>query len=380
MKVETLSFEHLTGWDKKIPFHLDSPNTLILVFGASSFLEDQEPLEVLVGLFPQSKITGCSTAGEILGQNIYENSLRIAILNFEKTELSIASAPVDNAEGSFIAGQKLAAELFTLDLKGVIVFSDGLNVNGSKLVEGINSVLPPSVVVSGGLAGDKDRFDKTWVLNNGKLQGNVVTAVGLYGKSVNIGHGSKGGWDIFGHERRVTKSKDNVLFELDGKPALQIYKNYLGERAAELPASALLFPLAVRTDKDDEKQIVRTILGVDEETQSMTFAGDIPEGSLAQLMRANFDRLITGAANAAEMTRSDKLNKGGDMLCLSISCVGRRLILGERAEEELEAVSDFMPPGVTQIGFYSYGEISASASGYCDLHNQSMTITTIAEA
>lgn len=380
MKVETLSYTQASGWDKKIPFHLDSQNTLILIFGASAFIDEQEPIEVLAGLFPQSKIIGCSTAGEILGQNIYEDSLRIAIVNFEKTELSIASAPVESARESFAAGQKLASSLFALDLKGVIIFSDGLKVNGSRLIEGINSVLPPSVVVSGGLAGDNDRFDRTWVIDHGQLKGNFVTAVGLYGKNVNIGHGSKGGWDIFGHERMVTRSEGNVLFELDGKPALQIYKNYLGERAAELPASALLFPLALRSDKHDQKQIVRTILGVDEETQSMTFAGDIPEGTLAQLMRANFDRLITGASQAAEMTRVGNAAKVGDTLCLSISCVGRKLILGERAEEELEAVGELMPAGTTQIGFYSYGEISASASGYCDLHNQSMTITTIAEA
>lgn len=380
MKIETLSYTQSDGWDKKIPFHLDSPNTLMLAFGASSFITDQEPIEVLAGLFPQSKFTGCSTAGEILGQSIYESSLKVAIINFEKTELNIATATVTDPEESYIAGQKLASELFTLDLKGVLVFSDGTNVNGSRLISGINSVLPPSVVVSGGLAGDDARFARTWVIDNGTLKGNAVTAVGLYGKNICLGHGSKGGWDVLGHERKVTKSKGNVLFELDGKPALQIYKNYLGERAAELPGSALLFPLAVRADKNDKNQIVRTILGVDEESQSMTFAGDIPEGSLAQLMRANFDRLITGASQAAEMTRENSPARSEETLCLSISCVGRRLILGERSEEELEAVADLMPPGTTQIGFYSYGEISASASGYCDLHNQSMTITTIAEA
>jgi len=168
------------------------------------------------------------------------------------------------------------------------------------------------------------------------------------------------------------------LFELDGRPALELYKNYLGERAAELPASALLFPLALRTNSSDEKRIVRTILSVDEVNQSMTFAGDVPEGSLVQLMRANFDRLIDGASDAALMTARTNKNKT-DVFSLAISCVGRRLILGERAEEELEAVMDELPPKTQQIGFYSYGEISPYAAGYCDLHNQTMTLTTISE-
>ena len=76
-----------------------------------------------------------------------------------------------------------------------------------------------------------------------------MVAVGLYGEHVKLGHGSKGGWDTFGPERIVTKSDGNVLYELDDKPALALYKEYLGDRAAGLPGSALLFPLALRASK-----------------------------------------------------------------------------------------------------------------------------------
>jgi hypothetical protein len=204
-----------------------------------------------------------------------------------------------------------------------------------------------------------------------------VTAVGLYGPRVRVGHGSQGGWDIFGPERRVTRSSGNVLFELDGRPALQLYKQYLGDRAAGLPATALLFPLALREGPDDAKVLVRTVLSVDEASQSMTFAGNVPQGHRAQLMRANFERLIDGASRAAE----DALAEGatGDVLSIAISCVGRRLILGQRTEEEIEAALRKLPARTRQVGFYSYGEISPYASGHCDLHNQTMTLTTISE-
>ncbi len=357
---------------------LDSPETLVIAFGATSFIENTEPFKHIAEKFPNSKIIGCSTAGEILGEVINDESLSVAVLRFEKTCLDLASAPVVKADESFAAGEKIAVALNRPDLRGVIVLSDGLNVNGSQLVAGINSVLPPSVVVTGGLAGDKDRFQQTWVLQDGIPQSHVVSAVGFYGDHVQIGHGSKGGWDMFGPERKVTKAKDNLLFELDGKPALELYKNYLGERAAELPASALMFPLSLRKNSFDEKRIVRTILSVDEANQTMTFAGDLPEGSLVQLMRANFDRLIDGASEAALMTTRNSDHKT-EVFSLAISCVGRRLILGERAEEELEAVIEELPPETRQIGFYSYGEISPYATGYCDLHNQTMTLTTISE-
>lgn len=369
-------YSPLNGWTNSFLQDWDTPNTLVIVFGATSFLENAKPLQDLAKRFPLSKMLGCSTAGEILGRTINDECLVGAVIRFDKTCLDAASAPISSAADSFEAGEKIALRLCKPGLKGVFILSDGLNVNGSQLVAGLNSVLPSTVVATGGLAGDNDRFRKTWVLKDGVPTSNFVSAIGFYGDKVKIKHGSKGGWDIFGPERKVTKSDGNRLFELDGKPALQLYKNYLGELAAELPASALLFPLSLRSTTNQEKRIVRTILSVDETDQSMTFAGDVPEGDLVQLMRSNFDRLIDGASAAASMTGETSAE---EVLSIAISCVGRRLILGERTEEELEAVMDFLPPDTKQIGFYSYGEISPYTVGHCDLHNQTMTLTTISE-
>ncbi|WP_456448671.1 FIST signal transduction protein, partial [Thiolapillus sp.] len=175
-------------------------------------------------------------------------------------------------------------------------------------------------------------------------------------------------------ERLVTGSQDNVLYELDGQPALKLYKKYLGERSRDLPASGLLFPLALRSRQGEPERKVRTILGVDEEAQSLTFAGNIPQGSLVQLMRANFDRLIDGAEDAAS-AMDMRSYTGGPLCCIAISCVGRYLVLGPRVEEEIEAVREKLPAQTCQAGFYSYGELSPLSSGLCDLHNQTMTLT-----
>jgi hypothetical protein len=233
------------------------------------------------------------------------------------------------------------------------------------------------VVVTGGLAGEGPRFERTWVIVDGKPASGFVTAVGLYGDKINVGHGSKGGWDIFGPERTVTRSTGNVVYELDGRPVLALYKEYLGDLAAELPASGLLFPLAVRAPGDD-KRLVRTILGIDEEAQSLIFAGDVSQGHRVQLMQAQFDRLIGGAEDAAALARSR--TDTAPQLSVAISCVGRRLVLGERTEDELEATLHALPDGIAQVGFYSYGEISPDLEGTCDLHNQAMTLTTFGEA
>lgn len=385
MRIERLSHSMRHGWSVDAFPQMDSARTLILVFGSSGYLDNPDPLAELCAAFPLATMIGCSTAGEISGDTITDESLSVAITQFASTELVTATAEVASPQDSFQAGTRISASLNREDLSGVLVLSDGLNVNGSELVRGLNDSLPESVVVTGGLAGDGDRFARTWILQGGRPVSGVVTAVGLYGDSVRIGHGSMGGWDLFGPERRVTRAEGNVLYELDGKPALAIYKEYLGERVAELPASALLFPLSLRVDDEDEQTVVRTILAVDEAEQSMTFAGDIPLDGRVRLMRANFDRLIEGAAGAALHTRETSgLNGSADahaaFLSVAISCVGRRLVLGERTEEELEAALDVLPDGTEQVGFYSYGEISPHATGHCDLHNQTMTLTTIAEA
>jgi hypothetical protein len=374
MLSETLWYDDRGRWSAKLP-DMDSYRTLVLAFGASNMIENDDGLQALRRAYPNSTIAGCSTSGEIHDTTVNDGTLSVAVLKFERSEVKFASAAVSSESDSFAAGKSLARQLAGSSLRAVLVFSDGLAVNGTELTAGVSTHLPATVSVTGGLAGDGDRFERTWVLVGGEPKTDFVTAVGLYGE-VEVTHGSQGGWDQFGPQRQITKSEGNVLYELDGQPALPLYKQYLGEFASELPASGLLFPLQI-TDPASPRELVRTILSVDEETQSLRFAGDVPEGYAAQLMQANFERLVSGAEDAAELAA--KNNVGGG-LCISISCVGRRLVLGERSEEEVEAVLHTLPEGTKQVGFYSYGEISPIATGTCELHNQTMTITTIAEA
>ena len=379
MKLDTFSYQESKGWSATTFPASDSDRTLVLVFGAPEFRQSTGPLQALRQAYPKAQFLGCSTSGEILEGQILDHSLVVSVLRFDRTSLKTTAAPIASPEYSEEAGRFLGTQLYRNDLRAVLVLSDGLRVNGSELVRGLNAALPPSIVVTGGLAGDGDRFQQTWVLKDGLPETGFVTALGLYGEAVQVGHGSRGGWDIFGPERVVTKSHSNVLFELDGKPALDLYKEYLGERASGLPATGLLFPLAIRAHAGDQKTLVRTILAVNETNRSMTFAGNIPEGSLAQLMRANFDRLVQGASDAASAARFPGATQG-PTLSIAISCVGRRLVLGEMTEDETEACAEACPPQTRQIGFYSYGEISPYAKGSCDLHNQTMTITTLSEA
>lgn len=358
----------------------DSPRTLILAFGSPEFADHPRVLADLARQYPRSLMIGCSTAGEIHGAEVRDNSLAVTVSRFDKTDLQLASIDVASIADSYNAGKALAMRLTAKPgLRAVMVLSEGLNVNGTKLIQGINDIVDDKVVVTGGLSGDGANFKRTWVAVGTKVQPNVVAAVGFYGDYINVTHGSKGGWDKFGPERVITRSEGNVLFELDGKPALQLYKEYLGEKAKDLPASGLLFPLSLRANAKDDKFVVRTLLAVDHEANSMTFAGDVPTGHLVQLMRAHFDRLVDGARGAAEIAAKGR-PQDDETLVVAISCVGRRLVLGARIDEEVEAVREAVSTNAHITGFYSYGEISPYGIGKCDLHNQTMTLTVFTES
>jgi hypothetical protein len=375
MRVEQRSWNENTGWVSRGSRCDDAQ--LVLAFGATALVDQPGLWRDLHSAWPQAHIVGCSTAGEIAGTEVTDDSLVATALRLERSQVRCASVRLASTSDSHEAGRALAARFELPGLRHVFVLSDGLHVNGSGLVQGLVQSLPAGVAVTGGLSGDGSRFERTLVGLDTPPQTECVVAVGFYGDRLRVGFGSLGGWDPFGPERLVTKSRGAVLYELDGQPALELYKRYLGEYAKDLPSSGLLFPLTVR--QDEERGVVRTILGIDETSQSLTFAGDVPEGARARLMRANFDRLVDGASGAAK-TCHDALRAEAADVAILISCIGRKLVLQQRIEEEVEGVRDVLGERPVLTGFYSYGEISPfTSSARCELHNQTMTITTFLE-
>ena len=378
MKVEQRNWTAGGGWTPATPGDLGDAAQLVLVFAATGLLRDLRHIQDIRQAYPCAHVLGCSTAGEICGTRVFDDSLVVTAVHFENTRLQAAKIDLSEVPDSFRAGERLALALDRTDLVHVLVISDGTQINGSELVRGLAGQLPPHVAITGGLAGEGARFDQTLVCLAGMPEAGQVAVIGLYGTSLKVGYGSVGGWDPFGPERIITRSRGNVLYEFDGQSALELYKQYLGAHAANLPASGLLFPLSLRIHEDDTG-IVRTILGISEEEQSITFAGDVPEGAFVRLMKANFDRLIDGAYQAAEASYATIGSSSPDLAIL-ISCVGRKLVLKQRVEEEVESVREILGDRAVLAGFYSYGEISPfTPAAKCELHNQTMTITTFSE-
>lgn len=351
---------------------------LVLYFGARQVLANADgPRAELIAHFSSALCAGCSTAGEILGNNVSDDGLGAVCISFQHTTIRAETISVRSPSESFEAAAELSRRLASPTLRHILVLSDGLLVNGTLLTSGFRTGLPSDVHVTGGLAGDGNIFRHTLVGLGPALDSGSIVAIGFYGDRLRVAHGSAGGWEPFGPKRLVTHSAGNVLYTLDDQPALALYKRYLGERASGLPATGLLFPLHLLASRDAEHGLVRTILAVDDAEQSLTFAGDIPQGHYVRLMKAGCDALVVGAEAAA---RAAALDTSAERFAVLVSCVGRRLVMGQRVEEEIEAVLAQLGPGLTAAGFYSYGEICPSGLLHsCDLHNQTMTLTVFAE-
>ena len=353
---------------------------LALVFGSPAWLGNPEVFRQLKTHCPRAIPVGCSTAGEISADGIADDSLLLTIARFDAIGLEVAATDLADMDDSRAAGRRLGEQFEVAPPRALLVFSQGVAINGSALIDGLRDILGDQITITGGLAGDGARFQRTLVMTPSGASPTAIVALGLSGAALRFNHGCFGGWEPFGTLRKVTRAEGNILYRLDDKPALDIYRTYLGDYARDLPASALLFPFEMRDAQRSPTGIIRTILGIDEADGSLLLAGDIEPQGYLQLMQASTDRLISGAETAARLTRDMAPHQAGGLVVL-VSCVGRKLVMGPRVEEEVEAVADILGPDAILTGFYSYGEISPLTPGTpCCLHNQTMTITWLGEA
>ncbi len=354
---------------------------LLLVFGGVRHFERAGFTELLRGVFPRAAVAGCSTAGEITREGVLEDHVVLTALKFQHPAFRVVTAPLDRMEDSLDAGRRLGKGLASpfegQSLHSVLLFGQGVRVNGSALIQGLADQIGPEVSISGALAGDGGAFVRTYTISGEGVSSHCAVAVGFYGDSIQVRTASAGGWLPFGPVRRITRASHNVLYELDHEPALDVYRRYLGEWAKDLPESGLLFPICVLDPDVHETGLIRTLLGIDESSRSLVLAGDVQEHTDARFMHADTEGLLEGARAAARSALGDGTPPD---LALLFSCVGRKLVLGGRADQEIESVAEELNGGTVLAGFYSHGEIGPHAGCFGSrLHNQTMTVTLLSE-
>lgn len=378
MKIETLVYDK--EWIKNSGDLEETEHNqvdIVFIFGHTDVVKDEKRFFEIKQRYPNAHIVGSSTSGNVVAAEVSSYELTATAVNFEKSSVAVSHLTFSDDDDIEELSVGLISNLKQDNLKHIFVISDGLLINGSQLARGINNI-NNNIPVTGGMAGDGDRFQETYVIADGVAKQRTIVAIGFYGDDLSVGTGCFAGWSEFGAQRTITKAKDNVLYEIDGEPALDLYKRYLGELANELPNSGLRFPLSIK-ENENSPEVIRTLLAVDQEEKSITYAGDVPEGYSARLMKADIDVLIDGAGKAAKAIEQ-KNNKTA--LGLVVSCVGRKIVMNYLVDDELEEVQEILGENVKLTGFYSYGEIAPFQEDIvnCQLHNQTMTLTTIYES
>lgn len=377
MKTVQLVKKNNENWEYVTPKQ-DLKKPLVLVFGNRFAIEDSNIYQEIKTLFPDGEIIFGSACAEISSDTVNEESITITAIEFEKSNFIVKTSNVLNKDlDSYKTGNELISQFPEQGLKYVFVVSEGSFINGSQLTRGMSASVNDNIVITGGLCGDDARFEKTIAGYNENPKPGEIVAVGFYGDTLDVSFSIHGGWTPFGPERIVTKSEGNILYELDNKPALDLYKSYLGDKAKDLPAAALLYPLNV-TSENEEQSIVRSILNIDEKNNAVILAGDIAKNAKVQLMMTNVDNIANASERAAKQAL--ELRETKPELAMLVSCIGRKLVLDQRVEEEIEEVIEVLGKDTTISGFYSYGEIAPfHGEVACQLHNQTMTITLMSE-
>ena len=370
-------------WSDSHTLSQQADHVAIFAFGDHTHFRNQTALHQLHTLNPDAHLIGCSTAGEILQGHVYDESLHAVRVEFEHSRLKSFSITLQDDISDRDTGKQLGQQICESEQPAMVyILAEGIRINGDYFLEGINTTIPSDVLIVGGFAGDDASFKETFVVHNSTVNSRSVVALAIYGDHISTVQSSAGGWNTFGPLRLVTRSKETTVYELDGQPALELYKKYLGELAADLPASGLRFPLAITTSpsQSSKEHIMRATLAINEEEQSISFGGNIPQGSTVWLMKANRESLISGAEDASQIL-IDRAPQDIPLLVLAVSCVSRRLVMGERTEEELDLLWESLPKGSILSGFYSFGEIAPGTTNPSRsvLHNQTMTLTMIYE-
>lgn len=372
MKVEQYNINSLEDLPQSCSFE---PN-IILVFTTLEKTSITPYLKKLKSNYPNTSILGCSTVGNIFDNKITNQKISLSLIEFEKSSLKIYHSKIDEKKSSYENAKDFQSQFEEEGLKHILLFTTS-PINGSNYLKGFQDNLQPNIKVTGGMSAMEEDFTKNYVIYEGEPQLKCAIGIGIYGEGTKISYGSNGGWDSFGMERIVTKSSDNILYELDGKNALNLYKSYLGEMVHKLPDIGVMFPISLRIS-ENKTPIVRSVMGIDNENQALIFGGDIPTNSSVKLMKANVDRLISGAEKSALISTENKKIKPN--LAILISCRGRLGVLKQLAEEELEIVREVLGNQTYITGFYSDGEFAPANKQECSvLHNQTMTITTFTE-
>jgi hypothetical protein len=344
--------------------HLPDTPDVLIIFGSTRF-DHRKLLEGIKSVAGQVPMVGGTTAGEISTSGFSTQS--VVLMALSSKDLCFTTGIGKNmSQDEAACGLSLIDDIRSKksfeDAHSLILFPNGMGGDGAKLIQGLHSTLGSDFEIVGGYLGDDERFKYTYQYYDGKVYKDAIPGLLVSGKnSFRTGIGVRSGFESIGNRFYCTEAEGNVVKKFDGESALSLYKEFLGEeRSQRLPGICLEYPFGLIDEKvsiaGKEYFQLRCGLAVDHQEDSITLAASIPEGSAITLTTASRGDIINGAMLAAKQAK-DCLKGAKPAAIFMFSCVGRKLVLGRRTQEEVLAVKEILGEEVPLIGFYTYGEI-----------------------
>lgn len=356
---------------------------LIVVFATVNYGQE----EVLKGVKSAAKdalVVGCSGLRCIFNNHGFDKG--VVAMAIAGDDIIFKSAVGVNAQkDSYEAGHSLAKSLVDEATAILMIFMDAVGVNGSAVVRGILDGSRKNLPIIGGMASDASTFTKTYEYHKGEVLSDTVVGVAMSGK-VSFGIGVQHGWQSIGLPVTVTKSEGAVIKEINGQPAIKFFEEYFGEEEAKqlhkpLSRICYVYPLGMSVEGSDELLI--RIAFVANEKGELACAGEIPQGSQIRLMLGDYEKAIEAAREAAQKAK-EQLKGAKPKAAFVFNCAARYMLLGKRADEEIQAIQSVLGGEVPLIGFYTYGEqapLRGDVGPKCSslFHNETMTMILLGE-
>ena len=341
----------------------DSDRVLVQVFtGLNDDLHIRRVQKELKACFPTAPVIGTTTGGEVFNGGIVDHSTVISVAVFERSRVRVSFS---DEKDSLKLGRQLAEGLKDRDQKVMIAFADGLGSNGDRILRGLHEV-SPEVPVAGGLAGDMFTFTGTYTFTQDFLSKTGGVCACIYTDRIHINTLYNLAWIPIGKEMTITKAEGNRIYEIEGRPAVEIYKEYLGKDAETLlPHIAIEFPLVFERDG---KLVARACLGIDDDG-AMVYEGDINEGERVRFSIWDTGEMLDGAGTALKVIRGVPVEG-----IFVYTCAARKYLMGKEVEVETKYLQSVAPT----VGFLTYGEFFTDR-GTKSFFNYTITLITLSE-
>jgi len=365
---------------KKIIHHIDTAlegdfkPSVAFIYSASTFNIPKLAKKLGKYSFP---IMGATTDGEIYankedGVNEVDGHIICMLIEMNPSSMEMTFIQIDENQDAFSIGEHIGMwAKSSFSTCSIITLTSGLSFDNDAYTQGILS--REIDYVFGGASGDGLLLEETTVFSNNMVSNHGVVALALDKSKIDILGSRAFGWKGIGKERIVTKASKNIVYEIDGQPAVDFYKNYLDITADDMPHVGIEYPLEVRLRNG--QVVYRAVLDIDEEHNSLVFAGHVEEKARVRISAPRGRNIINEVKTSVVKVLKENPNFEPE-LALLFPCCSRKQVLGHLTSLEIESV--YNNSKVPMIGFFAYGEIGAFPGGYC-FHNETFVTAFLRE-